>query len=56
MNVSHCCGASTQVVTRSDHPYLYDDLYDLRIPVLVCTECGKVIDPSTIEASKDGEK
>ncbi|MGG1658216.1 hypothetical protein [Brevibacillus sp. NRS-1366] len=53
MNVSHCCGASTVMVTRSDHPHIYDDMYDLRVPVLVCTKCGKVLDPKSIEGGKE---
>lgn len=55
MNVSRCCGAQAKVVTRSDHPYFYDDLYDLRVPALVCTKCGKILDQHSIEADK-GEK
>ncbi|WP_019122851.1 hypothetical protein [Brevibacillus massiliensis] len=43
MNVSDCCGAATKVEHRPDHPFFYDDLYDLKIPVLVCTKCGKVL-------------
>lgn len=56
MNVSRCCGASTKVETRSDHPYFYDDMYDLRVPFLVCSKCGRMIDQHSIEAGKDEEK
>jgi uncharacterized Zn-finger protein len=55
MNVSHCCGASTVKVTRSDHPHIYDDVYDLRVSVLVCTKCGKVLDPNSDVSGKKEE-
>ncbi len=43
MELSKCCGAPTQVVKRPDHPLIYDDVYDLQIPYLICTKCGKII-------------
>jgi hypothetical protein len=53
MGVSHCCGAATKVVLRSDHPHVYDDSYDLLVPMLVCTKCGKVLDPNSNEADEE---
>jgi hypothetical protein len=55
MTVSHCCGAATKVVIRSDLPHVYDDAYDLQVPVLVCTQCGNVLDLYAIEADKNAE-
>jgi hypothetical protein len=55
MMVSHCCGAATKVVRRSEHPHVYDDAYDLQVPVRVCSKCGKVLDPNAAEAGKPEE-
>ncbi|MFY0543861.1 hypothetical protein [Brevibacillus sp. H7] len=52
MMVSQCCGAATKVVHRPDHPYVFDDTYDLQIPVRVCTKCGKVLDPTAGEKNE----
>lgn len=43
MIVSNCCGAETKVEYRPDRPFVYDDHYELMIPMLVCTSCGKVV-------------
>ncbi|WP_167747079.1 hypothetical protein [Cohnella luojiensis] len=43
MDIPYCCGAEMKVISRSDHPPIYDDAYDLQIPVFVCTNCGKTI-------------
>jgi hypothetical protein len=43
MTVSDCCGAATKVEYQSDHPLIYDDHYELLVPVLVCTKCGKTV-------------
>jgi hypothetical protein len=43
VNISNCCGATTKVEHRPDHPFVYDDPYELLIPVLVCTKCGKAV-------------
>lgn len=43
MTLSNCCGAVTIAETRSDHPHVYDDEYDLKITLLLCTECGKIV-------------
>jgi Fe2+ or Zn2+ uptake regulation protein len=56
MTVSNCCGAATKVEYRPDRPFVYDDQYDLQVPVLVCTKCGKVIGLDSNEAREDGEK
>jgi hypothetical protein len=43
MKVSDCCGAATKVEYRSDRPFVYDDLYELLVPVLICTKCEKAV-------------
>lgn len=43
MTHSNCCGATTIVETRSDHPHVYDDDYNLQIDVLICSQCGKIV-------------
>lgn len=55
MALSDCCGAATKAEYRPDHPNVYDDPYDLKIPVLVCTKCGKVADFNSIELREDKE-
>lgn len=53
MTLSDCCGAATRAEYRPDHPLVYDDLYDLQIPVLVCTNCGKAIGVQSIQSRAD---
>lgn len=54
MTLSDCCGAPTKVEYRSDSPYFYDDPYDLQVPVLVCTKCGKAV--GSINQNREDEK
>jgi hypothetical protein len=56
MNVSDCCGATTKVEYRPDQPYIYDDEYNLQVPVLVCTKCAKVVGLNPIQDREDEEK
>lgn len=53
MTISDCCGAATKVVYRSDHPFVYDDPYELLVPVLVCTKCGKAVELNSNKAPED---
>lgn len=43
MTVSDCCGAATKVVYRPERPFIYDDSYELLVPMLVCTKCEKAV-------------
>ncbi|MBO8172842.1 MAG: hypothetical protein H0Z33_13265 [Bacillaceae bacterium] len=43
MLLSECCGAPTRVEYRTDHPFVYDDPYDLEIPIRICTCCGSIV-------------
>lgn len=55
MNISDCCGAETKVVTRVDHPHVYDDMYELLIPVRICTKCGRVLEEKPLESRRNDE-
>jgi hypothetical protein len=43
MIVSDCCGALIKVERRPEHPHVYDDNYELWIPMMICTECGRIL-------------
>lgn len=43
MDLSSCCGAPVVVEFVSDSPNFTDDNYDLKIPIRVCSLCGKVL-------------
>ncbi len=40
---SSCCGAPIVVEHWSDLPNYTDDAYDLKIPVWVCSVCGREV-------------
>ncbi len=44
MEVSSCCGAPLMVEIQSDLPNFTDDDYDLKVPIIVCSICGAVIE------------
>lgn len=53
MTVSNCCGAVTRVEYQPDRPFIYDDPYELQVPVLICTKCGKVMGLNLNDACED---
>ncbi|MDB5085781.1 MAG: hypothetical protein JWN30_2667 [Bacilli bacterium] len=53
MYSSPCCGVPVKVVDQADPPF-YDDEYQLNIPVLVCSKCGKVLGLLT-KPGKEGD-
>jgi hypothetical protein len=55
MTVSDCCGAQTKVEYRPDRPFVYDDRYELLVPMLVCTKCEKIIGLYSDNPSEDPE-
>ncbi|MNG33923.1 hypothetical protein D3C84_1202840 [compost metagenome] len=44
MDIPYCCGAEMKATKRSDQPLYADDVYDLQVPVYVCTQCGNTLD------------
>ncbi len=42
MELSSCCGAPVTVEFVSDDSNFSDDEYELKVPVRVCSLCGKV--------------
>jgi hypothetical protein len=56
MSVSDCCGAATKVEYRPDRPFVYDDRYELLVPMVVCTKCEKVIGLSADKSPEDQEQ
>jgi hypothetical protein len=55
MIVSDCCGAATKVEYRPDRPFVYDDRYELLVPMLVCTKCEKIIGLHADKSADDPE-
>ncbi len=55
MTVSDCCGAATKVEYRPDRPFVYDDPYELLVPMRICTQCGKVVGLSLNHTFQDPE-
>ena len=53
MTISQCCGESTKMEYRPDLPHVYDDEYDLRVPVYIYTKCGKITELQSIEDKGD---
>lgn len=53
MTVSDCCGAATKVEYRPDRPFVYDDTYELLVPMFVCTKCEKTVGLNANPTSDD---
>lgn len=52
--VSKCCNAKIKVEFREEYYHGSDDDYPLKVPVLVCTKCGKCYPPQyTLEEQKE---
>jgi hypothetical protein len=56
MTISECCGAATKVEYRPDRPFVYDDPYELMVPMLVCTICEKAVGLSSNSTPEDPAK
>lgn len=57
VRLSTCCGAPLVTRFRSDTPNFTDDDYDLKVPVRVCSQCGKEEVPARqpgLEGGADG--
>jgi hypothetical protein len=53
MTISDCCGAATKVEFRPDRPFVYDDPYELLVPILICTKCEKAVGLNSNKAPDD---
>ncbi|GAX89056.1 YgiT-type zinc finger protein [Effusibacillus lacus] len=45
MEVSECCNKELRLDYRIEYLHGKDDEYELKVPVWVCTQCGKIYLP-----------